>query len=281
MKTRIVGASAGAWAFALTLALAPVAGCASQKANTERKSNTALEHHPDDLTSARDEITSEARQHLDELNDAIVILAVRLHDHGDAAQHAEWGQLLVELKQQRNRLDAELIAARELEPEAWQARQAALRKELSDLETAINNSALAIVEDLITGPRSAEAEAPAGRVELDLCHVQVSGTDAEVREEGGLLILHLTTTDPNAVEALQRRAEQELSNGGSPDASAIEPAGSSAQSALALDELPASHLQISKTPHGVAFIFAPTAGQMDALRAHLQSAAEQIKQQRC
>lgn len=296
MHFRSVAALAGA------LSAASAIGCASQKASTENKSATAADQKAAAAAvSEREDFVKGAREWLDELNDRIIVLAVKVHDDGDEAQIEEWGELLFQLRQERNRLDAALIDVRDVETPGggdaatrskaeseWQARRAVLHADLLRLETAINRTTVALAHELAGGERSAEADPSSGAVDVDLCEVQVSGTDAEVLQEGDMVIVHLSAADPAAVEALQARTEEQLRTASSspqpasPDAAGDEPQQPAPDASAAnLANLPAAELHVAATPDGVVFIFAPRAGELAELKAQLERAAEQIEKRRC
>jgi hypothetical protein len=278
MYFRNNGAIVSAWVVASSLSL----GCASQKSNTDRESAKAAQAQTEEFLAERREFTREARERLDELNDEIIVLAVNIQQHGSDPQQAEWGERLFRLKQERNRLDTELLDASETTREEWSDLHAELSGEIETLENNVNRAVHEVIQDLRATARAAQAAPPASS-ELDLCQVQVKGTAADVQQQGELLIVQLTAATPEGVEALQQRAEQLSENGssGSSMSPPSSPPSAGPGSAQAANVPLAVHLQIAEIDNGVVFVFTPAEGQLAALKAQLEKEAEQIESKRC
>lgn len=283
-----------------TLALAAAAvGCASDTANREPAS--FQEYQNEELSTERQQFIKDTQQELDEVSNEIGRLEVRLQHESqyvDQDQQASWSQELFELKQEQQRMQAQLERARTASDAEWEEMRGTFGVAVDSLQAGVTKVSREIAH-VFAGDEDQKGSS-------GLCPLYIEGVEARVEPQQDSISLVLTTDDKNRVPELQRKAnslaekQQYPTTGGSKSSSQPlrEPgsdatsqasgqtnAGGQAQASASGTTDSEQPIDVSvttqNTDDGVRIKFVPKNAKLDELRARLERDAERLDEGRC
>ncbi len=288
--------------------LAALQGCSGERSNTPPPSYAELRQ--EELAEERGEFLRETRARLSEVQTDIEHLQTRLDNekqYVSTDEHAGWSQRLFELKQEKNRLEAELERAENATPAEWDQMRGTIGTSTDSLQAGLSKLGLEVSQALASvagsGP-SDPADAPLD-ADTGLCPMEVAGADAEVKQQANKLLVLVTTNEEERVPELQRKAHEMAKSTdsyrpaekvstrettGAPDPTSSKQAGEkgSQQEPVAKSEAAAGQsapiavtVTAENVEDGVKLMFTPKKTDLDMLRARLEADAEQLGKGLC
>jgi hypothetical protein len=283
---------------ALAFALAAAPGCGSMSPNGQPK--TFAQERGEQLEAERREFIAAHRDRLVEIDKEITPLEAKLRHESksvDNQQRAEWSQDLFELKQEKQRLSAELDRAETATQEEWEE----MRGSFELAVDALHSGVIRLRDEVATAFEVEERQAAAAPSEPQplkltthggMCPVDIRDVKADVKQQAGAVVVTLTTGDTESVADLRQRAKQLVSNGSylpasssaASDAQDDDSGGADAGAPKAPEAVAsiAVNARFDNVPNGIRVIFVPKdKAQLDALEEQIKDDMEALGTGRC
>lgn len=258
--------------FAGTCSLMVAWGCASQPKNNPDASYSEIKQA--ELSTERREFIREKQAELKKIDNELGLTQAKL-DHESqyvtADQRAQWSQEIFELKQERQRLNAEVSRAETVNEAEWEEMRGGLGVAVDSLQAGVTKFGNTVAGAFEPKPKMAANEG--------LCSLRVAKVDAKVAEEASTVVVDVTA--PQASVAELRTKALELARK-TAEYGPAEPARTNGGQATATskDLIPVA-LATQNIDNGVRVTFTPNATQLDALQERLAYDAKVLNEDRC
>ena len=195
-------------------------GCANRPMSPQvQQPQSYGEYRQQEQNEERDEFIAEKKSTLDELDNDIGRLEVKLNHEAkyvDAEERAEWSQDLFELRQERDRVRSELERARTASDAEWAEMRGTLGGAVDSLEAGfetVRGEVMAAFDGDDESPSDREGDDDEIAGDARLCPVDVDGVDVEVDKMNGVIVVTLTASDAGAAKSLADRARKVAADG--------------------------------------------------------------------